>query len=346
MNFRQTSFFWNWVSKLSLTTVSCALGVTAAIAQPLDNIPSREGRSLHSALMPAQRTGGFSMDGYFLWCPSVIKVGDTFHLFASRWPAQYGMAGWSTYSECVRATSKNLYGPYEFQQIVLQKRSDHWDRIRVHNGKIVRIGGKFALYYISGVNETGYAIADEITGPWTRCEAPALATSNPAILVRPDDSVYVFGRRADAIKVNRGIAFKAPSYQGPYTLIANGENLLPGNAELEDPTIWWANGQYNVLANDWKAKATGTFKAGVQYFSRDGIHYELMSREPVFTKTVTYDDGTSETFKRRERPFVYTNEREEVVAFLTACLPQDGQSPARIVIQPVNHYIPGNTPEQ
>jgi hypothetical protein len=300
----------------------------------------RESRSLSGAILAAPKQGGFGMDGFMLWCASVIKVGDTYHLFASRWPAEYGMAGWTKYSECVRATAKNLVGPYVFQEVVLQKRPGAWDNSRVHNVKIVRAGGRFVLYYINTANETGYAVADAVTGPWLRCDAPAMKVSNPAILVRPDDSVYVFGRLRDSAGVNRGIGFTAPSYRGPYTIVANGDNLLPNGGELEDPTIWWAHDQYNILLNDWKGYATGTSKAGAQYFSKDGVHYELMSAEPVFTKTVKYADGTSETFNRRERPFVYTNEKNEVVGFFTACLPASG--PSRIVAQAVDHYVPGN----
>jgi len=40
-------------------------------------------------LRPAVKNGGFSMNGYCIWCSSIVKVGDTFHMFASRWPAQY-----------------------------------------------------------------------------------------------------------------------------------------------------------------------------------------------------------------------------------------------------------------
>jgi hypothetical protein len=65
-----------------------------------------------------------------------------------------------------------------------------------------------------------------------------------------------------------------------------------------------------------------------------------MSQEPVFTKTVLYDDKSSETFSRRERPFILTNEKQEVIALFTACLPASG--PARIIVQPVDHYVPGN----
>jgi hypothetical protein len=65
-----------------------------------------------------------------------------------------------------------------------------------------------------------------------------------------------------------------------------------------------------------------------------------MSHEPVFTRSVVYDDKTSEIFSPRERLFVHVNDQGEALALFTACLPPDG--PARIVVQPVDHYRPGN----
>lgn len=335
-----------WFNRLSQGVIAAVvLGglvpITGLAVDAAHHPPAKlEKRSLKDALLPTPRNGGFRMDGQILWCPSVIKVGDVYHLFASRWPAEHGLGGWTKYSECVRATSTNLLGPYTFQEIVLQKRPNKWDNSRVHNVKIVKAGDKFVLFYIDTANETGFATAETITGPWTRQDRPAMRVSNPAVLVKPDLSIYVIGRLRDSAEVNRGIAFTAPNYSGPYTLVANGDNLLPDNAELEDPTIWWANGQYNVLLNDWKGKATGISKAGAQYLSKDGIHYTLLSREPVFTKTVPFDDGSTETFSRRERPFIYVNEQGEAMALFTACLPASG--PARIVGQPVDHYVPTN----
>src|SRR3954453_10373326 len=214
-----------------------------------------EQRTLRDSLMPAVKKGGFRMDDFILWCPSVIKVGDTYHLFASRWPAEFGLAGWTTYSECVRATSTNLMGPYAFQEVVLQKRTNNWDKSRIHNVKIVKAGSKFVLYYINTANETGYAVSDSITGPWTRLDKFVMKVSNPAPLVLSNSSIYCFGRLRDSDDVNRGIAFTAPSYQGPYSALEHGRNLLPDNNELEDPAIWWASNQFNLLVNDWKGKA-------------------------------------------------------------------------------------------
>ena len=313
---------------------------TASATFPIATKQTIERRSLKDSLLPAIKKGGFRMDDFILWCPSVIQVGDTFHMFASRWPAEYGLAGWTSHSECVRASSTNLLGPFIFQEVVLQKRTNNWDNSRIHNVKIVKAGDKFVLYYINSANQTSYAVADSVLGPWKRLDHYVMKVSNPAPLVRPDLSIYCFGRLRDTQAFNRGIAFTAPSFVGPYTVVQRGENLLPDGYELEDPTIWWANNQYNILLNDWKGKATGINKAGAQYFSRDGIHYFLMSKEPVFTKTVLYDDHTSENFSRRERPFVFTNDKQEVVALFTACLPTNG--PARIVVQPVANYVPEN----
>jgi hypothetical protein len=296
-----------------------------------------QGQTLKDALQPAVKKGGFKMEGYILWCPSVIKVGNTYHMFASRWPEQYGLSGWTKYSEIVRATSDNLYGPYTFQEVVLQKREGYWDNDRAHNPKILKSGDTFVLYYISSANETGYAYSKAITGPWKRIDSVAMPFSNPAPLIKKDGSVYVFGRKSiNNIRIAQG--YTAPAFNAPYTLLNDGKNLLPGMNQLEDPTIWWASGQYNVILSDFRGDATQVNKNGAQYYSKDGIQYKLISNESVYTKTVTYDDGTSYTFRRRERPFVYVNERGEVTAFFTACLTDKDQS--WIEVQPANNYVP------
>ena len=258
-----------------MTTLRCLLALfaacllTAAAADTNSSAPEKlESRSLKDCLQPAVKNGGFRMDDQILWCSSVIKVGDTYHMFASRWPAQYGLGGWTKYSECVRATSTNLFGPYTFQEVVLQKRTNNWDNTRIHNVKIVKAGSKFLLYYINTANQTGIATADAVTGPWTRLDKPVMKVSNPAPFVRPDLSIYVFGRLRDSAEVNRGIAFTAPTYQGPYTVLANSDNLLPDGNELEDPTIWWAHNQYNVLLNDWKGKPPAPSKPARNIFRK------------------------------------------------------------------------------
>jgi hypothetical protein len=301
--------------------------------------------SIKNFIKPAKKDGGLKLSQYFLWCPSVIKVGDTYHMFASAWPAEVGMAGWTKYSRVIRATSKNLLGPYKFEEVVLEKREGEWDNDRVHNPKIVKAGNKFVLYYISSANETGYAEADSITGPWKRSDKAVINWSNPAPLIKKDGSVYVFGRLSvnlNGTQVRAARAVTAPSYKGPYTDVApNIPNLLPKDYELEDPTIWWANNQYNVICTDFVGKATGISKAGIQYYSKDGINYYLLTKEPINTKTIAYDDGSSETFKRVERPFVYVDEKGVAKAYFLACMTPDDKGV--IVAHPVEDYYPGKS---
>lgn len=299
--------------------------------------------SIKNFIQPAKKGGGLKLSQYFLWCPSVIKVGNTYHMFASAWPAEGGMVSWTAKSLCIRATSKNLLGPYEFAEVVLEKREGKWDNDRVHNPKIVKVGNKYVLYYISSANEIGYAEADAITGPWIRSEK-MMSFSNPAPLVRPDGSVYVFGRLSVKIgdkQVRTARAAEAASYKGPYQNLApEKENLFPNNYELEDPTIWWANNQYNVICTDFAGVATGKNKVGVQYYSKDGIHYQLLTKEPINTNEINYDDGSKEKFKRVERPFAYV-ENGVVKAYFLACMTPDDKGV--IVAHPVDDYVPGKS---
>lgn len=138
-------------------------------------------------------------------------------------------------------------------------------------------------------------------------------------------------------------AFEASDYMGPYKLVQDTLNRLPNNLEQEDPTIWWANNQYNVICTDWKAKVTGVQKAVVYYTSKDGVNYELYSQIPVWSQLepVPLQNGQTLRIKDVERPQVFTNNKGSVVALLVSVKPlQDG--PSYIIIRPVKDFIPKN----
>ncbi len=93
------------------------------------------------------RDGGFQREGFHLWDPSIIKVGDTYHMFASCWTSE-NFSAWKT-SFIVRATSKNLLGPYTFAGEVFRPRpGDFFDSEGCHNPKIAFHGGKYYLYHL------------------------------------------------------------------------------------------------------------------------------------------------------------------------------------------------------
>jgi hypothetical protein len=306
------------------------------------------GNPFKDALQLVPETAVFKMEGYYLWDPSVIKVGDTYHLFCSRWPKDTEMKGWMK-SHVIRATSKSLFGPYQFQEVVLHPSNHPWATQGVHNPKITKAGTKYLLYYL-GIPQwkTGFAFADSIQGRWTPVPHPVIFTNNPALLIRPDGSAYSVGKFKP--KVTRDgkwdanmQAFEAADYEGPYQLIQDSLNRLPGNFELEDPTIWWANNQYNVICTDWEGKVTGVQKSVIYYTSKDGVNYELYSQIPVWSQSdpVPMQNGKSMKVRGIERPQVFTNDKGAVVALLASIYPEE-VGPTFIVIRPVKNFMPKN----
>ncbi|MCS7464341.1 glycoside hydrolase family protein [Paenibacillus doosanensis] len=193
---------------------------------------------LSEKLLPAPVNGGFRMEGYWVWCGSVIKGEDgRFHMFASRWPQTLPMhPGWIMASEIVRAVSDTPEGPYEFQEVVLPARgAQYWDGRSTHNPHITKCGDTYLLYYMGSTHplpepapgetvglddprcivgrankRVGLATSKSVFGPWKRSDNPILPTrpdkfdsfltSNPAPCVHEDGSVL--------------LVYKARKYEG------------------------------------------------------------------------------------------------------------------------------------
>lgn len=188
-----------------------------------------ETKAFIDRLMPAPRNGGFAVEGYWIWCGSVVKGEDgRFHMFASRIPKHLPFhPGWLVTSEVVRAVSDVPEGPYQFQEVVLPARgAEYWDGRSTHNPHIIRYKDKYLLYYMGTTHpfgdedhgkdlslddpaiivsrsnkRIGLAIASSVEGPWKRFDAPILGvrpgmfdsylTSNPAPYVHDDGSVLL-----------------------------------------------------------------------------------------------------------------------------------------------------------
>jgi hypothetical protein len=186
-------------------------------------------QSLYERLLPAPKNGGFRMDGYWVWCGSVIRGEDgRFHMFASRWPKHLPFhPGWLVASEVVRAVSDTPEGPYEFQEVVFAARgAQYWDGRSTHNPHITKHGDTYVIYYMGSTNplpdvlpgepfgvddprcivarankRIGIATSGSIFGPWKRSDAPILSTrpekfdsflvSNPAPCIHEDGSALL-----------------------------------------------------------------------------------------------------------------------------------------------------------
>lgn len=300
--------------------------------------------------MPVPESAIFKMEGYYLWDPSVIEVDGTYHLFASRWPVSgERMEGWKK-SHVIRATSKSLFGPYQFQEVVLSPSGHPWATQGVHNPKVMKTGGKYLIYHL-GIPQwkTGFAYADSIEGPWKPLPHPVLATNNPAIIERKDGSAYAVGkfkpkRTKDGQWDAYMQAFEADRIDGPYRLLGDASNRLPHDFELEDPTLWWAKGRYHVICTDWEAKVTGISKAVVYYTSENGVDFQLDSRTPVWSQSdpVPLAGGGSVRISGVERPQVFLDGSDAVIALLVGVYPENKQKDATyIMVRPVREFLPG-----
>lgn len=189
--------------------------------------------------MPAPLTPAFEMEGWWVWCGSVIQDPTTglFNMFASIWPKYLPFhPGWGMASKIVRATSDKLQGPYTFQEVVLGSRAaQYWDGRSVHNPSIQKYKDDYILFYMGTTfpypdvprknnlnhfspewlcarsnKRIGYATAKSLAGPWHRFDQPILEvrpdkfdnffTSNPAPCINEDGScLLVYKTRSYAL---------------------------------------------------------------------------------------------------------------------------------------------------
>ncbi len=178
--------------------------------------------------IPSSLKPAFEMEDWWVWCGSVIKEKNKYHMFASRWPKYLPFhPGWGMQSEIVRAESNKLEGPYEFKEIVLKERgAGYWDGRSTHNPSILKHKDTFILFYTGmtypypkiteedklnhyskewlaarASKKIGIAISNNIHGPWERFDKPALdiragyfddfLVSNPAPCLNDDGSVLL-----------------------------------------------------------------------------------------------------------------------------------------------------------
>lgn len=317
----------------------CLIGMVVPMSVMADDFP---------ALGVVPRSGGFRMEGYWVWCGSVIKADDgRYHLFASRWPKDITFhPGWMTNSEIVRAVSDQPQGPYEFQEVVLPARDvEYWDGRSTHNPSITRHGDTYILYYMGSTHplgdaprgtkfdlndprcivarankRIGIATAKRIAGPWTRYDRPILdtrpgtfysfLTSNPAPVVHDDGSAMLMFKSRKYTPEGKHSAMmlgaaKASHYLGPYEVVGDGPVFSDTRmGEVEDPFVWKSGYGYEMVAKDMTGKLVGEKHAGIHARSKDGINWELAPKPKAWTRTLTWDDGTTSTQGQLERPFI------------------------------------------
>ncbi|MFC6102115.1 glycoside hydrolase family protein [Olivibacter domesticus] len=215
--------------------------------------------SLPERMLPAPLNGGFRMENYWVWDPSIVKGEDgLYHMFASRWSKDYGFGNWVTNSEIVRAVSQHPAGPYAFAEVVLPARGPKFfDGRTTHNARIIKSGDYYLLYYFGntypgpdpepGIDVWGNGLAQKawmnkriglawsksVFGPWQRSEQPILEprpghwdasiTSNPSPVALPNGSIYLMYKSSQKDHNPPLLlgAAGARSFQGPYERLAD-----------------------------------------------------------------------------------------------------------------------------
>lgn len=298
-------------------------------------------------LMPTPRTAKFAMDDYHVWCGTMVKDKDKYHLFFSMWEKKYGHNGWVTHSKVGRAISDDLFGTFEYQGIALEGNGHGFDAEVIHCAVILPYEDKYYMYYMCNYGNgeywnhrnnqrIGFAVAESPEGEWKRFDKPVidvsigewdhLMVSNPTVTVGRDGKIFMMykgvgnGKMPVGGSVVCGIAV-ADSPTGKFVktnkpIMVNPEN----NWSVEDPFIWYDKNDdlYYALVKDFQGYFSGAGSSCTALFvSDDGYDWKTAENPFAFGKTITWDDGTITEVNRLERPQIYF-ENGKPVALLCA----------------------------
>lgn len=266
---------------------------------------------------PVVSGSGFEMDGYFVWCGSVIEDGGKYYLFAARWKKETLFpTGYLTNSEIVVATTDDLAKPFQYQKTIISKRDgNYWDSAMAHNSYIVKADNGYYLYYIgspdggSQTRKIGYAFAETPNGEWHRSdqaiELPPNA-NNPAVLKARDGRILLYFR--DGTRESRVYVAVSDRYDGNFKV--ENANIFP-ECPVEDMFVYETDNGFEMVAEDCDGYFTGIKKGGFKAYSNDGIHWDSSRTVPAYGFEIEYDDGRKTVLQRRERPFILnTNGRK------------------------------------
>ncbi len=269
---------------------------------------------------------GFKMNGFWVWCGSVIKVDSTYHMFASRWPKDHEFpVDYFHSSEIVRATSKSIVGPYDFPEVIIGERdSSFWDANMAHNPTIYKIGKEYVLFYIGSdfttmrtgsnrfLRRVGYATATKIEDPWIRADKPIVnrESNNPSVLVENHHIKLLY--RDEELRV---ILADAKNFRGPFKIV--NDNVWP-ESKIEDFYLFKMDNLCHIICEDNAGAVTGHVRWGANIYSEDGIHNWKRYQDMIaYNHDIKYNNDSILKCTRRERPQLLI-ENNKITALITA----------------------------
>ncbi len=325
----------------------------------------------NAMLQPVPATAKCSDPDFNIWCGSAIKADDgKFHLFYSRWPRKLGHLAWVTHSEIAHAVSDSPFGPWKHHDVALPARgTNFWDGSCTHNPTVIRIGGKFHLYYMGNYGDgvvgkslnwthrnhqrIGVAVADSPNGPWTRFDKPtvdttpgfydALCCNNPSVAVQPGGGVLmVYKAVGDKGKMPFGgpvlhCVATSDSPTGPFKKHPNPIFVKEGvQFAAEDPFIWRGTDRYWAVVKDNAGHFTNRGYSLALWESADGLDWRLAKHPLVATPEIAWADGRQQKLDALERPQLLFENGQPIALFCAAAdaKGRDGSFNLQIPLKP------------
>ncbi len=291
-------------------------------------------------------TNKFFDPNYFIWCSTVMKAKDNkYYMLYSRWPKTDGFYSWCITCEICLAVSDKPGGPFKHVKVALPRRgSQYWDGSAAHNPALTYYKGKYYLYYMGTSSSTpmtfpvnsmsseawysyrnsqriGVAVADSLTGDWTRFDKPVLdadkssdtnydymLVSNPSGIANDTGRVLLVYKQVakgtdwHGGQVRFGAAF-ADSPTGPFVKSPKPIFVLPGTSTMvaEDPYLWFQDGNYYAVVRDVIGGFTGDGGGLALMTSANGTDWQAAAHPKVIGSKFAYDNGTMSA-SQLERP--------------------------------------------
>jgi len=310
-------------------------------------------KSFEERFLPVTADCIFTEDGYYVWCGSLFRHGDSYYLAYSRWKREYGFEAWVTHSEICLAKSDSPLGKmHHVRTILTANDTGRWDSSCAHNPTVLAHNGKYYLAYMGndGPGEywanrnrqrVGIAWCEDPEGEWHFADKPAidvtpdgiddLMTSNPSITIDGQGRAVMIYKAVQSCGIlPRGkyvvcaIAF-ADDPAGEWTKVGKQIMVNPETGwSVEDPFIWYDGEVLRVIVKDFHGYFTGVGHSSAAMFeSADGIDWTLSDPAMAFGLRYLTESGWKDV-KRLERPQLYFENGHPTV-LTCACMEQNGK---------------------
>lgn len=255
----------------------------------------------------------------------------TWHGWASEMTNGCGIHSWQSNSQIIHLTAQSPYGPYTRRGVVWPTFAHEPDVVRGPAGEWVMT---FSAFDMNGTGactnctagttspDTPWigcgskhsfkqmlAIASNPQGPWQAFEIPQLTTAwdwNTALTILPNRSAVAL--------IRGGMTWFAKDFANASSWVPVGGHKgqpLPDCGDTEDPYVWQdLNGRYHAVLHNMSPRDPAF--CGIHAFSEDGAQWACGGL--AYSNNVSFTDGTSEVFPRRERPHLLFDGEGTIIA--------------------------------